>query len=176
MLFYRVFFSQLHVSETYTQISSPFSLFPLHHHKTFDMFPITFIVFNIQKSETVTLQQYVSCVINIIADERSNQLRVSCSNQLGPMLAMPEPKMHPYRVIKRHGNISKCHGCDAKFDKKETTMILFKKERDWWPDVDKDRCTKQWRTSKRNFYYCVSLSCLMNRRANCKKGKRDNYL
>ena len=82
---------------------------------------------------------------------------------------MPEPQMHPYRVIKRYGNISRCHGCESKFDKKKTTMILFRKERDWWPEVDKVRCTKQWKTSKRNFYYCVSLSCLMKRRPTLKR-------
>ena len=83
-----------------------------------------------KKSKTVTLQQYVSCVVNIVADEHSNQPRVSYSNQLGPLPAIPEPQMHPYRVMKRYGNISKCHSCDAKFDKKKTTMILFRKERD----------------------------------------------
>ena len=116
-----------------------------------------------KKSGTIILQQF-SCVVNVIADEHSNQPRVSYSNRLGPRPAMPEPQMHPYRVIKRYGNISRCHGCESKFDKKKTTMILFRKERDWWPEVDKVRCTKQWKTSKRNFYYCVKLSCLMNRR------------
>ena len=89
-----------------------------------------------KKSGTIILQQF-SCVINIIADEHSNQPRVSYSNRLGPRPAMPEPQMHLYRVIKRNGNISMCHGCHATFDKKKTTMILFRKEIDWWPDVEK---------------------------------------
>ena len=122
-----------------------------------------------KKSDTVILQQHVSCVVNIIADKHRNQPRVSYSNQLGPIPAMPEPQMHPYRVIKRYGNISKCHGCDEKFDKKKATMILFRKEIDWWPKVDKVRYTKQWKTSKKNFYYCVSLSCLMMRRPSLKR-------
>ena len=117
-----------------------------------------------KKSGTIILQQF-SCVVNIIADEHSNQPRVSYSNRLGPRPAMPEPQMHPYRVIKRYGNISRCHGFCEKFDKKKTTMILFRKELDWWPDMYILRGEwKKWRTSKRNFYYCVKLSCLMNRR------------
>ena len=70
-----------------------------------------------KNSETVTLQQF-SCVVNIISDEHSNQLRVSYSNRLDPRPAMPEPKMHPYSVIKRYGNISRCHMVVNKFDKK----------------------------------------------------------
>ena len=99
-----------------------------------------------KKSETVILQGF-SCVVNIIVDEHNNQPRVSCSNQFGPRPAMPEPQMHPYRVIKRYGDISRCHGCCAKYDKKKTTMILFRKEIDWRSDVNK-------------------LFCLMNRRQN----------
>ena len=121
-----------------------------------------------KKSETVILQGF-SCVVNIIADEHNHRPRMSYSNYLGPRPAMPEPQMHPYRVIKRYGNISRCHGCCAKFDKKKTTMILFRKEIDWWPYVEKLRSMKKWRTSKRNFYYCVSLSCLMNRRPTLKR-------
>ena len=71
-------------------------------------------------------------------------------------------------MIKRYGNISRCHGCESKL-----TMILSRKEMDWWPEVSKVRCTKQWKTSKRNFYYCVSLSCLMNRRPTL---KRENVI
>ena len=56
-----------------------------------------------KKSETVILQG-LSCAVNIIADEHNNQLRMSYSNYLGPRPAMPEPQMHPYRVIKRYGN------------------------------------------------------------------------
>ena len=82
-----------------------------------------------KKSETIILQQF-SCVVNVIADEHSNHPKVSYSNRLGPRLAMPESQMHPYRVIKRYGNISRCHGCESKFDKKKTTMILFRKEMD----------------------------------------------
>ena len=81
-----------------------------------------------KESETVTLQQHVSCVVNMIEDKHGNQPRVSYSNQRCPITAMSESQMHPYRVIKRYGNISKCYGCDAKFDKKKTTMILFRKE------------------------------------------------
>ena len=122
-----------------------------------------------KKSGTIILQQF-SCVVNVIADEDSNQPRVSYSNRLGPRPAMPEPQMHPYRVIKRYGNISRCHGCHATFDKKKTTMILFRKELDWWPDMYILRGEwKKWRTSKRNFYYCVSSSCLMNRRPTLKR-------
>ena len=115
-----------------------------------------------KKSETIILQQF-SCVVNVIAGEHSNQPRVSYSNQLGPRPAIPEPQ------IKRYGNVSKCHGCHAYFDKKKATMILFRKEIDWWPKVDKVRYTKQWKTSKKNFYYCVSLSCLMMRRPSLKR-------
>ena len=51
-----------------------------------------------KKSGTIILQQF-SCVVNTIADEHSNQPRVSYSNRLGPRPAMPEPQMYPYRVI-----------------------------------------------------------------------------
>ena len=119
-----------------------------------------------KKSETVILQGF-SCVVNIIADEHNNRPGVS---YLGVRPAMPEPQMHPYQVIKRYGNISRCHGCHATFDKKKTTMILFRKELDWWPDMYiLSGEWKKWRTSKRNFYYCVSLSCLMNRRPTLKR-------
>ena len=47
------------------------------------------IAFN--KSGTVILQQHVSCFVNIIADEHSNNLIVSYPNQLGQMPAKPEP-------------------------------------------------------------------------------------
>ena len=79
-----------------------------------------------KKSETVILQGF-SCVVNIIADEHNNRPGVS---YLGVRPAMPEPQMHPYQVIKRYGNISRCHGCHATFDKKNTTMILFRRERE----------------------------------------------
>ena len=119
-----------------------------------------------KKSETVILQGF-SCVVNIIADEHNNRPGVS---YLDVRPAMPEPQMHPYRVIKRYGNISRCHGCHATFDKKKTTMILFRKEIDWWPDMYILRGEwRKWRTSKRNFYYCVKLSCLMNRRPTLRK-------
>ena len=60
-----------------------------------------------KKIGTVILQQYVSCVVNFIADEHNNRPEVS---YFGVRPAMPEPQMHPYRVIKRYGNISRCHG------------------------------------------------------------------
>ena len=46
-----------------------------------------------KNSETVTLQQYQS-VVDIIADEHSDQSRVSYSKQLSQIPAMPEPQMH----------------------------------------------------------------------------------
>ena len=60
-----------------------------------------------------------------MADEHSDQL------QLSPIPAMPEPEMHSYRLIKRYGNISKCHGCEEKFDKKKTSLICLGKR---WTD------------------------------------------
>ena len=54
-----------------------------------------------KNSGTIILQQF-SRVVNTIADEHSNQPRVSYSNRLGSRPAMPEPQMHPYRVIKRY--------------------------------------------------------------------------
>ena len=58
-----------------------------------------------KNSEASTLQQY-SSVVDIIADEHSDQSRVSYSKKLSPIPAMTEPQMHPYRVIKRYGNIN----------------------------------------------------------------------
>ena len=108
-------------------------------------------------------------VVDIIADEHSDQPKVSYSKQLSPMSAMPEPQMHPYRLIKKYGNISKCHGCEANFDKRKTTMILFRIGMDWWPKLDKVKSTSQWKTCTKTFYYYVSLSCMMVRRLSLKR-------
>ena len=83
-----------------------------------------------KNSVTVKLRQY-SSVAEIIADEHSHQTRVSFPKPLGPTPAIPEQQMHPYGVIKRHVNISKCHGCEAKFVKKKISMILLRKVMDW---------------------------------------------
>ena len=69
-----------------------------------------------KNSEIDTLQQY-SSVVDIIADEHSDQSRVSYSKQLCPIPTIPDPQMHPYWVIKRYDNISKWHDCETKFDK-----------------------------------------------------------
>ena len=105
-----------------------------------------------KKSETVILQQYFSCVIHIIADEHSNQPRVSYSNRLGPIPTMPEPQMHPYQVITRYGDICKCYGCDAKFDKKKKTMTFFRKEIDWWSKVAKSSLQNSGKLLKKTFF------------------------
>ena len=35
---------------------------------------------------------------------------------------MPEPQMQPYTLMKRSGNVAKCHGCDSKFEKNSCVL------------------------------------------------------
>ena len=120
------------------------------------------------KSSTTIIHESSANIVTK-ADSDNKQSKVPLSRPIGPTPPMPEPQMQPYQIIKRYGNISKCHGCDGYFDKRETTWVLFRKETDWWPKTDMLEKTKQWVQTKRNFYYCTSLSCLMMRRPSLKK-------
>ena len=82
------------------------------------------------------------------------------SSQLPPMPIMPEPQMDAYIIMKRSGNVSKCHGCGSTFQKE--SYVLQRKEKNWWPKVVEN--TKRWTLSERNFYYCPNMACLIKRR------------
>ena len=82
------------------------------------------------------------------------------SSQLPPMPFMPRQKMDANIIMKRSGNVSKCHGCGSTFQK--DSYVIQRKEKDQWPKIDRN--TKRWAHSEKNFYYCPNVTCLMKRR------------
>jgi len=82
-----------------------------------------------------------------------------------PKLPQPEPQDQEYNVLKRSGNVSKCNGSANDFDKSDKELcVLARFEMDWYIYVDKIQGYKTYRTTKRNFYYCIARRCILLRR------------
>ena len=93
-------------------------------------------------------------------------IEVPVGVSLPPKPLMPEPQMQPYVLVKRAGNVAKCHGCGESFDKGDSSLhVLKRKENDWYPKTQKDTLTKRWALCSKNFYYCIKFSCLLFRRS-----------
>ena len=59
------------------------------------------------------------------------QSPVSTGKCLGPKTPQPEPQKQQYQLLKRHGKISRCNGCQCEFDKGDSNLyILGKRECD----------------------------------------------
>ena len=59
------------------------------------------------------------------------------------LLAKPfmlEPQNDPYWLLKRTGNISKCHGCKSNLD----NYVLGRIECDFFPLIQKEKDIKVW--------------------------------
>ena len=53
---------------------------------------------------------------------------------------MPEPQNDPYWLLKRTGNISKCHACRSDLD----NYVLGRIECDFFPLIQKEKNIKVW--------------------------------
>ena len=66
------------------------------------------------------------------------QTPVSIGKCLGPKSPQLQPQQQQYQLLKRHGNIGPCNGCQCEFDKGHSTLhILARNEYDWFIHVDK---------------------------------------
>lgn len=78
-----------------------------------------------------------------------------------------------YFLAKLKGNIARCNGCEALFDKSsqaniDAVAVIGRNERDWFPFVFADS-SKCWRMGRsQNHYYHPKVSCLRSRNPNFK--------
>ena len=77
---------------------------------------------------------------------------------------MPEPQNDPYWLLKRTGNISKCHACRSDLD----NYVLGRIECDFFPLIQKEKNIKVWFPETGPKYYHRNLLCLKKRRPNVK--------
>ena len=75
---------------------------------------------------------------------------------------MPEPQNDPYWLLKRTGNISKCHACRSDLD----NYVLGRIECDFFPLIQKEKNIKVWFPVTGPKYYHPNLLCLKKRRPN----------
>ena len=110
-----------------------------------------------------------------IADKHSDQSRVSYSKQLSPIPAMPEPQMHPYQLIKRYGNISKCHGCELVWQEKGNNDFVWERN-GLVAKVGQSQVNKTVENVHKKLLLLCEFILSDGETSIFKKGKRDNYL
>ena len=94
----------------------------------------------------------------------SNQPKVPIGQSLGPKPPQTEPQLHPYELIKRCKQVSKCNGCGFLFDKTDEKLyILGRNELEWYGKVA--TTTKQYKIGQKNTYYCAKRGCILIRRS-----------
>lgn len=93
------------------------------------------------------------------------QQKIPLGRSIGPKPVQPEPQCQPYEIIVRGGQISVCNGCGTEYDKSNASLlILGRNELDWFVNVNKKEQLKNYKTCRRNFYYCAKRRCLLARR------------